>query len=180
MADQLERQLKELERQKARGVLNEEEYQARRAALINAAPVADEKKRGGIMKWGMIGCFGIFAAIGIFFIVIIVAVMAAIGSDDGVQELATGNAKDVQVKVGGTDGLKFSGSVGSVSGQRTVDGTVPETFTIAGEGSSGIFSVAIQKQSESGTLTVTLTCREGDQKGQTSAAYGVVTVTCSP
>lgn len=180
MADQLERQLKDLERQKARGVLTEEEYQARRAALINAAPVVAEKKRGGLMKWGLVGCLGIFAAIGLFFVVIIVAISAAIGSDEGVQELATGNAKDVQVKIGGTDGLKFSGSIGTVSGQRTVDGTIPETFAIDGEGSSGIFSVAIQKQSESGTLTVTLTCREGDQKGETSAAYGVVTVTCSP
>lgn len=180
MADQLERQLKDLERQRQRGVLTDEEYAVRRQALVNAAPVVAEKKRGGLMKWGMLGCLGIFAAVGIFVVLMIVLLAAAFSSDEGIQELATGNADDVSVRVSGSAGLKFSGSIGSASGQRTVDGTVPATFTIPGENSSGIFTAVIQKMDADGTLEVTLECREGRQQNSTTAEYGVVTVSCGP
>lgn len=86
MADQLERQLKELERQKERGVLTDEEYAARRQALVTAAPVVAEKKRGGFMKWGLIGCVGIFAAVGIFFVAVIALLAAAFSSSDSAED----------------------------------------------------------------------------------------------
>ncbi len=85
----LEKQIDELEKLKARGVLNEDEYAARRSALVAAVGAEPEGTRGGgIFKWGFLGCLGIFAVIGIFFIVVIVVIAAAIGSsadtaDDG-------------------------------------------------------------------------------------------------
>jgi hypothetical protein len=87
----------------------------------------------------------------------------------------------VTVRVGGTAGVQFSGSIGNVGSQRTVDGTAPQSFTIPGKKSGGIFTAVLQKKVAAGTLTVTVDCpKGGDQTQETSADFGVVTVTCSP
>jgi hypothetical protein len=176
----LESQLEELDELKAKGTITDDELQSRRTALLSAVP-AEEKKRGGCMRWGFGGCLVIFAVIGVLVVGLVILVSVAVSNDSGTKELVTGNASDVTVSVSGTTGLTFSGSVGSASGQRSVEGSVPASFTISGTGSSGIFTSVMQKKQESGTLTVTMNCRNGGNKsGDTTAAYGVVTVSCSP
>jgi len=84
---ELERKLADLEKLKAKGVLNDEEYATRRAAIVASteASVAVREggsKAGGIFKWGFFGCFGIIAAIVIFVVVIAALVAAGSSSDD--------------------------------------------------------------------------------------------------
>ncbi len=74
-----EKLLDELDQLAAKGRISPEEYEARRGAIIAGnvtAPV--EKKGGGIFKWGLLGCLGVLAAVGLFFVVLIVAIGAAI------------------------------------------------------------------------------------------------------
>lgn len=77
-----EQLLDELDKLQASGRLTPEEYETRRAAIISGAvqPPPLEKKGGGggIFKWGALGCLGIFAAIGIFVIIVFVAIGAAL------------------------------------------------------------------------------------------------------
>jgi len=80
------------------------------------------------------------------------------------------------IKVSGTSGLEFSGSymtvmAGGSSTSKSVEGTVPAEYNVSGS----IVSCAFQKQSEGGTLKVTII--EGGKvvsESETSAAYGVV------
>lgn len=74
-----EKLLDELDQLAAKGRISPEEYEARRSAIIagNVAPPA-EKKGGGIFKWGLLGCLGILAAVGLFFVILIVGISAAI------------------------------------------------------------------------------------------------------
>jgi len=79
----------------------------------------------------------------------------------------------------GTVELSFSGSYGDLSGQTSVDGTVPTTYTI-GNPSGDIVSAVFQKQTEGGTLTVQLV-KDGVVVASqtTTAAYGIVSVSHS-
>jgi len=84
----------------------------------------------------------------------------------------------VQIKVSGTTGLQFSGSymVMTFGGQvtsKSVDGTVPSQYSVAGTMVSAVF----QKQTKSGTLMVEI-LRNGRvlSSSDTTAAYGVVSV----
>lgn len=74
-----EKLLDELDKLAAKGRISPEEYEARRGAIIagNVAAPA-EKKGGGLFKWGFLGCLGILAAIGLFFVILIVAISAAL------------------------------------------------------------------------------------------------------
>ena len=75
-----ERLLDDLDRLNASGRITPEEYNARRSAILSGAVAAraEKSRGGGIFKWGMLGCVGIFAAIGLFVIVLIVAIGAAL------------------------------------------------------------------------------------------------------
>lgn len=78
----LESQLAEIERLKARGVLNDEEYETRRAAIIASPEAAVAVKEGGsaakgIFKWGFFGCLGMVAAIVVLFVVLALIIAAA-------------------------------------------------------------------------------------------------------
>ena len=81
MTEQL---LDELDKLAERGKITPEEYQTRRAAILTGnvvQPAVPQKSGGGgIFKWGALGCLGIFAAIGLFVIVVIVAIAAALGN----------------------------------------------------------------------------------------------------
>lgn len=131
------------------------------------------------MKPFLLGCGGVIAGMVILGIVLIVIVGIAVGNDPETRAIVTGDAEDVTVRVEG-DAEPFSGSIGSLAGQRSVDGNTPATFTIEGEDSSGVLTVVMQKQAEAGTLRVRLIgCPDGKEKtGETTAAYGVVTVSC--
>ena len=82
----LEQQLEDLERLKTRGVINEDEYASRRAAVMSATeaePAPGGSKAGGIMKWGAFGCLGILALAGLLVIGVIVIIAVAVsGSAD--------------------------------------------------------------------------------------------------
>lgn len=85
----------------------------------------------------------------------------------------------VEIRVTGTSGLRFSGSYGDLSGIRSVEGTVPATYTIVNP-SGDIVSAVFQKRAEMGTLTVQLVKDGAVVESQTTtAAYGVVTVSHS-
>jgi hypothetical protein len=82
----IEKQLQELDRLLGRGVVNEEEYAERRRAVISAPPAAvPQKKRGGIFKYGFLGCLGILVAVGLLLLVVIVVIAVAAGNSGGDQ-----------------------------------------------------------------------------------------------
>jgi len=177
----LEDQLKELDKVRRRGLLTDDEYASKRAAIIHDPTNLSVRKGrdgggggGGLFKWGVLGCLGIFAAIGVFVVCVIVVVAVALSN-------ISSDTKDVTVRIDGTPGVLFSGSIGNAGSQRTVDGTTPQSFTITGKKSSGIFTAVIQKKGADGMLRVTVTCpKGGDQTQETSAQFGIATVSCSP
>jgi hypothetical protein len=75
-----ERLLDDLDKLNASGRITVEEYNVRRSAILSGAVAAPaEKSRGGgIFKWGMFGCLGIFVVIGLLVIILIVAIGAAL------------------------------------------------------------------------------------------------------
>ncbi len=80
---ELERQLEELEKLKTRGIVTDEEYETRRAAILSSTGTATPKGGGGgkgILKFGAFGCIGAFAAIGVVVIGLIVIIAAALSS----------------------------------------------------------------------------------------------------
>lgn len=78
-----EQLLDEIDDLAAKGRLTPAEYEARRAAIVGGSvqSLPAEKKGGsGIFKWGMFGCLGIFAVIGIVVVVVIVAIAGAVNN----------------------------------------------------------------------------------------------------
>jgi hypothetical protein len=94
-----ERLLDEIDQLAEKGRITPDEYQSRRAAIlagsVQTAPEA-KKSRGGLFKWGFLGCLGIFAALGIFLVIIIVAIAAAVGSS---ADKTTDSGGDVRVSL---------------------------------------------------------------------------------
>ena len=87
-----------------------------------------------------------------------------------------GKSNDAVVHVLGTPGLKFTGSIGAGASIKSVEGTVPKSFTL--KSTMGIFVAVIQKSTESGDLSVVVECGNTSPTQSTSAAYGVVSVSC--
>lgn len=87
-------QLSQLDQLKNDGLITDAEYQAKRDALLDDATsrsVSEKKgRRGGILKWGLLGCLGMFAAVGAAFVGLIVLIIIAVGS-------GAGDHKDVHV-----------------------------------------------------------------------------------
>lgn len=79
-----ERLLDELESLKASGRISEEEYATRRSAIlagtITVPGMSKKTGRGGIFKWGFLGCLGMFAAIGILVFLVLVVLGVAVSS----------------------------------------------------------------------------------------------------
>ena len=104
----LERQLKDLDALKQRGVITDEEHVVRRAALLaNPESTVAVKEGGspakGIFKWGFFGCLGILGAFGAFIIILIVIIAAAAGGSDSSDE-----GSDVHVALAeGASGVIF-------------------------------------------------------------------------
>lgn len=93
--------------------------------------------------------------------------------------LAQASPHAVEIQVEGTPGLSFSGSYGDAGSQKTVDGTVPETYTIE-ELEGGIVSAVFQKRGREGELMVKIV-KDGRvvQSESTTAEYGVVAISYS-
>ena len=81
----LEDRLKELDKLKSNGTITEDEYETRRAAIMS--DTSPPEKGGGIFRWGLIGCGGILAALGLFVLVIIVLIIVAVGSSSDLTSL---------------------------------------------------------------------------------------------
>lgn len=82
----------------------------------------------------------------------------------------------VEIRVEGTSGIPFSGNYGDLGSQKSVDGTVPKTYTI-NDPEGDIISVVFQKQCKSGELIVKIV-KDGKvvKTESTTAEYGVVSV----
>ncbi len=77
------------------------------------------------------------------------------------------------IELSGTSGTEFTGSIGGGGSSRTVEGTVPATYTVSGWPAVAV----IQKTEEYGFISVTI--KENGEtldSESTSASYGVVTV----
>ena len=80
------------------------------------------------------------------------------------------------VEISGTQGLEFQGNIGGAGQSRSIEGTVPATYTIEGWPAVAV----IQKKQEAGKLVVTIKKSDNVIKTQeTTASYGVVTVRSS-
>ena len=82
----------------------------------------------------------------------------------------------VEIRVEGTWGIPFSGVYGDLGSSKSVDGTVPKTYTIE-DPEGDIISAVFQKQGKSGELIVKLV-KDGKviKTESTTAEYGVVSV----
>lgn len=110
-------------------------------------------------------------AVGVAFLVMFLA------NDRSTTPAAT--ADDVRVSIEGTPGLAFFGHLGNLAGQRSVEGVVPQTFTIEGKDSGGIFVATFQKRAAEGELIATLHCPREPKKQSTTATFGAITLSCS-
>ena len=111
----LEKRLKELEKLKADGVITDEEYGTRRASIISETTPSEGGRRGGILRWGLIGCLGMFAAVGVMVVVIIVLIVVAVGSSSDLSDL-----EDTRVSFAeGTSGIVET--AGGVTNKVTID-----------------------------------------------------------
>lgn len=91
-----EQMLDELDRLSEKGRISPEEYATRREAILSGAGPApgQEKKGGGIFKWGLVGCLGIFAAFGVLVVLVVLLIAAAAG---GSVDKAKDSGGDVHV-----------------------------------------------------------------------------------
>lgn len=114
----LEKQLKDLERLKDKGTITDDEYQSRRSAIMSDPNAGQQgSRRGGIFKWGLLGCLGIFAVIGI--IVVGAIALIAVALSGGSSSLS--NLKDTHAAFaqGGSGEVE---TAGDVKNRVTIDG----------------------------------------------------------
>lgn len=116
----LEKQLTDLDRLRSRGVITDDEYQARRAALIAtpanaAAPPRRGSFIGGAFKLGFLGCLGIIAAV-VGILVVIGILLAAAGSGDS--DDGNGGPGDVGTNPGDVHVPLAVGSSGEIAPER--------------------------------------------------------------
>jgi hypothetical protein len=114
--------------------------------------------------------------IGVVVLIVVIAIISSFaGGSSGVPLFSTST---YTIQVTGTSGVQFSGSYmvtdsGGSSTSQSVDGTVPQTYTVTGT----IVSVVFQNQGDSGTLSVQILKDSTVVKqATTTAAYGVVSV----
>lgn len=86
---------------------------------------------------------------------------------------------DVRIEVSGTYGLKYDGYISDEDGGRSVEGTIPKTYSVSKKGS---VAATFQKKQKRGKLKADLQSKffpfgwSSDSKAETSVEYGVVTV----
>ena len=93
----LERDLRELDALRNRGVITPEEYEVRRAALM-AAPPAPPRPRGNVVlevfKWGSVGCL---VVIGVGFLVSVLLVIAIVAAISNSEDQTADSGADIRV-----------------------------------------------------------------------------------
>ncbi|MCH7699614.1 MAG: hypothetical protein IH865_11810 [Chloroflexi bacterium] len=123
--------------------------------------------------------FGVAGAIilAVVLLVVAIAYMLTESGEDLEEEFA--KRKIVTVLVSGDEGIRFSGSIGTIDGSRSVQGTTPQKFTLTGSAFFDVFTVIIQKDVAQGRLAITLRgCDEGNKTESTVASFGLVSVIC--
>lgn len=109
----LETQLAELERLRARGMVTEEEYAARRSAILADTATPAPKKRGGaahgLFKWGALGCLGMLAAVGALVVAVVVVIVVAL-SNAGDDEADSGGDVRVALAEGASGVISAEGN----------------------------------------------------------------------
>lgn len=96
----------------------------------------------------------------------------------------------MKVTINGTPGLHFSGLAGTRSDvdngtERELDGVTPMTFSADARaeryGATGWFyAIVVTRDTPGpGTLSVTLTCPDGDHTDSTSEEFGTATTSCA-
>ena len=107
-------------------------------------------------------------------VIILIIIVIAVATCDGILP----GESQFEIRVSGTGGLAFSGNylvagVDGDSASKSVDGTIPEQYSVTG----AIVSAVFQKQAEDGTLRVEI-IKAGEvvATSETTAAYGVVSV----
>ncbi len=122
---------------------------------------------GRVLK---IGCGGIIV------IAVLLGIIAALASSGG-GKTPTEQSPDFVVRVSGTEGLRFSGSIMTVAGNgqsvsQSIEGRVPAEYPL----SARLVSVSFQKQTEQGAMKVQIMKGPAVKaESETSASYGVVT-----
>lgn len=120
----IERQLKELDALRKKGVLNDDEYATRRAAIMASPTQPDHAKRGGAFRWGFLGCLGIIGALAALVVVIVVIVAVTSGGGSSA-------AADVHVTLakGSSGAIAAEGNSGKKSKVTILDIKDPATST---------------------------------------------------
>lgn len=123
---------------------------------------------GRVFKFG---CLGI---IGFVVLLILATALSGIGKTPTIGQ-GQGGTPDFLVRVSGSAGIPFSGSIMAVTAGKStgqsVSGKTPAEYEISGS----IVSVTFQKQGELGRLRVEIL--KGDTvaaEGETATSYGVV------
>jgi hypothetical protein len=80
----VEQRIEELDKLRKKGVVNEEEYGARRAAILadTSEPAAKGSGARGIFKWGFFGCLGMLGGLVAVVVVLVVIIAVAAGGSD--------------------------------------------------------------------------------------------------
>ncbi len=117
----IDKQLKELERLKTKGVITEDEYQTRRSAIVSSGAL-DKKGSvaGGIFKWGAIGCLSIVGGFILLIVLIVVVISLAVkGSSstlqDGHGDFAQGGTATAQT----AGGVKVNVTINNITDPAT-------------------------------------------------------------
>lgn len=105
--------------------------------------------------------------------IIIVAILIIFSSTGSSPSYSSGSSSTLYtIEIGGTTGNEFSGSIGGAGSSRTIEGTVPQTYTVYGWPAVAV----IQNMEDFGSISVTI--KQGEtivDTQSTSASYGVVT-----
>lgn len=143
----------------------------------------------GRMLRGLVTGIGCLTVIGIGVVGVVIIVVAVSLSGGGGGGSGGGGAEDkpekVVARISGTQGLKFSGNVGTLDEGRSVDGTVPAEYEVedfdTGDLSTDSVSIVMQKNGTGGEMVCEIVVGgEVVKSSTTTADYGTCDVTWSP
>ena len=112
-------------------------------------------------------------------IAVVIAVVALSGRAVQEKQAETEAQEEVSVHVSGTDGTPFSGFYGTASsGTTTVDGIVPQEYSVDVEGLFDKVSATFQKKTQDQAVLTVQILSDGEvmEEQTTNAAFGVANV----
>lgn len=124
-----------------------------------------------------VGCIAVIGAVLVVGVIIVVAVSLGGGEQE--------ESEPVVARISGTEGVEFSGNIGTIDQGRSVDGTVPAEYGVEDVDttslSTDVVSVVMQKEGTEGEMVCEIVV--GDevvQESSTSAEFGTCDVSWSP